>query len=73
MMHNKLLLDNDLHKKDGLAQASVDKDTVLTNGNKHDMARALTKKVKQWTDGFDKLVGAKQRRDAGDDFWFIVS
>jgi hypothetical protein len=72
-MHHKLLRGNELHNGNGLAQGTVEGTTQLTPQNITAMAAVLTRKIKQFTDGFDKLAAAKQRRDQGDPLWNILN
>jgi len=76
LMHNKLQLGNTgLHSKDGLAQGSpppsrvITQNTPLTEGNKRDMAGALSRSNPQWLDGIAFLLGRKAARDGGDPTW----
>jgi hypothetical protein len=43
--------------------------TLPNDANRTDIMNTLAKKVPQWTDGWDILTNAKQRRDQGDPFW----
>lgn len=69
IMHNKLGIGNELHKRNGMAQATVGPDTKLTPENSRDLAAAMPNAHPQWTGGVALLVTAKSRRDAGDFFW----
>jgi hypothetical protein len=55
LMHNKLNMDDSMHKLGGLARSPVDESTPLTNANIEAMAKVLTKDRKQWTGGFALL------------------
>jgi hypothetical protein len=71
-MHHKLMQGNEMHGPVGdrsLAARQVDGQSQLTNANKVAMAGALTKRIQQWTDGFDLLATAKILRDQGDPLW----
>jgi hypothetical protein len=54
-MHNKLNLDDSMHRLGGLARSPVDESTPLTNANIEAMAKVLIKDRKQWTGGFALL------------------
>jgi hypothetical protein len=71
LMHNKLHMGADLHKKNGLASATVDDTTDLTPQNITDMAAVIKRARPQWTGGYAKLASRKDRRDHGDDFWYM--
>ena len=55
LMHNKLNMDDSMHKLGGLARSPVDESTPLTNANIEAMAKVLTKDRKQWVGGFALL------------------
>jgi len=55
LMHNKLNMDDSMHRLGGLARSPVDESTPLTNGNIEAMAKVLTKDRKQWVGGFALL------------------
>jgi hypothetical protein len=61
--------NNTLHPTGGLGAAVVECGTVANNANRTDIMNTLTKKVPQWSGGWDILMSAKAQRDAGDPFW----
>lgn len=71
IMHNKLAIGNELHRRNGLAQATVGPETKLTPQNSSDVAAAMRNAHPQWTGGIALLVTAKARRDSGVDLWFM--
>jgi hypothetical protein len=71
IMHNKLAIGNELHKRNGLAQETVGPDTKLTPENSRDLGAAMRNAHPQWTGGIALLVTAKARRDAGSDLWYM--
>lgn len=54
-MHNKLNMDDTMHRFGGMARSPVDESTPLTNSNIEVMAKVLMKDRKQWTGGFALL------------------
>ena len=55
LMHNKLNMDDSMHRLGGLASSPVDESTPLTKDNIEAMAKVLTKDRKQWVGGFALL------------------
>jgi len=70
-MHNRLMLGNAMHNRNGMAQATVDDSTAVTPQNASQMAAAFTTSVVQWPDGVMPLVHRRQRRDNGDPLWYL--
>jgi hypothetical protein len=60
-MHNKLGLDNDMHKGDGLAASPVSAGTLLSEANVRDMAAKLDVNRPQWRAGIGLLVAESLR------------
>jgi hypothetical protein len=54
-LHNKLNMNDSMHRLGGLARSPVDESTLLTNANIETMAKVLTKDRKQWVGGFALL------------------
>jgi hypothetical protein len=70
ILHNKTGKDNKkLHATEGLGGKSVACATAPNDANRTDIMNTLTKKVPQWTGGWDILTSVKARRDGGDQFW----
>ena len=70
-MHNKLTLGNEMHKRDGLAQAVVSPTTQVSATNAAEMAVAFRKSVAQWPQGVNIGLARRQRRDSGDPLWYL--
>ena len=70
-MHNKLTIGQDLHKRDGMAQAVVTPTTEVSALNASQMAAAFRNPVAQWTAGVGIGVARRLRRDAGDPLWYV--
>ena len=70
-MHNKLQMGNEMHAQGGMAAASVGPDSKLNEANIASMAAAMHKPVRQWPEGFDKLMERKALRDAYPDSWYL--
>lgn len=71
LMHNKLNKGNELHKGNGLAQATVASSTTFTPENIAALAAAMRNSVPQWTGGYADLASRKKRRDQGDQMWYL--
>jgi hypothetical protein len=54
-MHNKLNMDDRMHRLGGLARSPVDEATPLTKSNIDTMAKVLLTDRPQWVDGFALL------------------
>jgi hypothetical protein len=70
-MHNRLAVGQALHGKNGMAQATVDDSTIVTDENANDMAAAFRTRVTQWPDGVAPLAARRVRRDNGDPLWYL--
>ena len=55
LMHNKLNMDDSMHRLGGLAKSPVDESTPLTTANIEAMAKVLATDHKQWVGGFALL------------------
>lgn len=76
LMHNKLQLGKALHGKFnpcGMSCASLLVESAKpTQGEIDAMAAALTKPVKQWTDGINMLWNAAEDKNNGNDLWNLA-